>query len=282
MMGRVVEDMYLPLFKYAPSKPPTMTGQQRELERPHNPNDIIPDILPEPSLTTNRRDFVSTVTDKSLKASLSKIFGLGGSLNESQKVSLESKEVRRYTLSNPGEYFKALMEDELYERDIQALLKGTSRGVAYLVVGFLTTSNAQWGQEKNHETSVSTDVKIPITAAVAQGVPIPVDLDPAFTASVSKGQSSNVTYKSPDEEIFAIAYIPVKSSKFLFRTKKVVVGWAKSAGAGHLAFGAGDSDSSAEDTDDPDADKPADEDIQGHDILLDEGQGEGQLNSFEF
>jgi hypothetical protein len=283
MMCRVVKHVQLPLFKYAPIEPLALAGKSEE-EPPHNTNDIIPHILPEPTLTTNRKDFLSTVRNHSLKASVSKIFGLDSGLSNEQQVKLESKEVRRYTLNNPGEYFKALMQNELYERDVRDLLGETSFGTAYLVIGFLTTSDALWSQERTHKTRVEMRATVPVTE-IATGVPIPgLDIDPTLAVGASKAQTLRRTHTSPDEEIFAIAYAQVKSSKLpLWGKKKVVIGRAKAAGANHLAFGANDSDDLEEDSDDSGSEKPTKGDTQGNDIQLDDDQEWGEeYDSFEF
>lgn len=261
MMCRVVEDMQLPLFRYAPVEPIILADALEEQERPHNPSDLIPDILPEASVTTNRKDFLSTITDKSVKARVLEIFGLCGGLNHEQKVDLETKEIRRYALSNAGEYFNVLMRDDLYERDVRALLK-TSFGRAYLVVGFLTTSNAKWNQDGSSRSTVELRGALPVNAIVAAaGAPLPVIVDPSFSAKNNVTHISNRSHDSPDEEIFAVAYAPVKTSVFS-RRKKVRIGRAMTATANHLAFGESD--------DDDEEDYPARN-------VVDHGDGEIQL-----
>ena len=258
MMCRVVQDVQLPLFKFAPVEPLLLVDTLEKQKRPHNPSNLIPNILPEASLTTNRKDFLSAITDKSLTAKISKIFDLDGGLNNEERVNFETKEVRRYALSNAGEYFKKLMGDELYERDVRALLKETS-GRAYLVVGFLTTSNAKWEQDRSDLSTYELTGAVPVTAiAAAAGAPLPVSLDPSFSAKNNATHTSNRSHESPDEEIFAIAYAPVKTSIFDFRKKKkVVIGRAKSASANHLAFSHFDDDNDDNDDDDSNDDAPA-------------------------
>ena len=276
MMCRVVQDMQLPLFKFAPVEPLLLVNSLEKPERPHNPSNLIPNILSKPSLTTNRKDFLSTIIDKSLKAKVSKIFDLDGGLNNEQKVNFETKEVRRYALSNAGEYFKKLMEDELYERDVRALLKETS-GRAYLVVGFLTTSNAKWEQDGCGISTLELTGAVPVTAiAATAGAPLPVSLDPSFSAKNNATNISNRSHESPDEEIFAIAYAPVKTSVFgLQRKKKVVIGRAKSASANHLAFSGLDDDN--EDSEDSEDDAAARYEVDRDDGEIQLGENDGDL-----
>ena len=245
-------------------------------ERPHNPCDLIPNILPEASLTTNCKDFLSTVADKSLKAKVSKIIDLDGGLQNGQRVDLETKEVRRYALSNAGEYFKKLMGDELYERDVRALLKETS-GRAYLVVGFLTTSNARWNRDDSSQSTLELTGAVPVTAiAAAAGAPLPVPVDPSFSAKDNVIHISNRSHDSPDEEIFAVAYALVKTSVFdLRKKKKVVIGRAKTASANHLAFGESDDDD--DDDDDSKDGSPARNEVDHGDGEIQLGENDGDL-----
>ncbi|KAF2793253.1 hypothetical protein K505DRAFT_375473 [Melanomma pulvis-pyrius CBS 109.77] len=279
MICRVVEDVQLPLFKYAPAEPLFLAGSLVQQERAHSPRDLIPDILPEASRTTNRKDFLSTVTDKSLQAKVSKIFGLDKGVNDGQKVDLETKEVRRYALNNPGEYFKVLMKDELYARDVNTLLKEI--GKAYLIVGFLTTSNATWNRDGSGQSTLEVTGAVPASAiATAAGAPIPQAVDPSFTGKTSASHESNTAHESPDEEIFAVAYAPVKKSGFSFgKTKTVKIGRAKTASASHLAFGESDDEEGSEGIEDDDDDDEVDskaKDKAGDDeeAKLDEDDGE--------
>lgn len=277
-MCRIVQDVQLPLFKYTPVEPLTLAGAVKQQERPHRPCDLIPNILPEPSRTTNRKDFLSAVTDKSLQAKISKIFGFDKGANDGQKVDLQTKEVRRYTLNNPGEYFNALMKDELYERDVRAFLKET--GQAYLVIGFLTTSNATWTHDGSGSSSLEVQAKAPVSMVAAGfGVPLPPVVDPSFTIKRNAGYEANAHHESPDEEIFAVAYAPVKTSGFGFRkAKAVTIGRSKAAGANHLAFGESDDEEEDEDEDEDDYEDEDEEvgfgkkkvELEDHEIQLDE------------
>jgi hypothetical protein len=229
MMCRVVTDKYLPLFEFAPLDPLTLADKSLKPEPPHNASDIIPGIFPKPSKTMNRKDFTSAIRDRSLQAAISTVFGLDVGL-EKEQAKLEAKEVRRYVISNPGQVFKILMTNALYARDVRNLLKETSFGKAYLVVGFLTTSGALWSRTGSHRRKVGGTLTVPPTA-VAGALPRIMGLEQV----------------SPDEEIFAVAYAEVKLKFSLDGAKikrKTVLGPAKRAKAGHLAFSRDDSDDS--------------------------------------
>ena len=232
MMCRVVFDKLLPLYKFAPSTPLSPN------ETPHNTNDIIPDILPSPSLTTNRKDFLETVRDSKLQASLTSFFGLDFGRSRQDRLSLETEQVKRYTLNNPGQYFEALMENKLYAQDVRKLLRSTHFGRAYLVVGFLTTSGATWVQKRTKENTTGGSVTIPISAIAGA----PTGLDPTISPGISTSSNQERTMHVAEEEIFAVAYSVVKMSYSFDRkaagfTKKTpVVGPPKRANARHHAF----------------------------------------------
>ena len=128
MMCRVVQDKLLPLSKYAPFEP----INQPEVPR-HNTQDIIPNILPKPDLTNNRRDFLNTIQENTVKVYLKHLFGLDFIRSEHEQLFLESQKVNRYTLNNSDAYFKRLMENALYARDVQALLESTGHEGSLIV-----------------------------------------------------------------------------------------------------------------------------------------------------
>jgi len=281
MMCRVVTDVQLPLFKYAPPEPLSLASSTAKPERAHNPADLIKNLLSKPSLTTNRKDVLDNVKDASIKTSLSKLFGLEGSLKNEEKVKLETKEVRRYTLNNPELYFKTLMDDELYARDVRALLGETKWREAYLVVGFLTTSNATFDRTSNRNAGFEGHGTVPVTEALG-APPVPgLDLDPELSAKIKAERKLETAHTmSPDEEIFAVAYITIKGPKFRKNSgKPKPIGRPKVASAKHLAFGEDDDDDEDEDDEEEDYDNQEDEDQE---IKLVEEAKEGSLPDEHF
>jgi hypothetical protein len=135
-MCRVVALKNLPLTKFVPF-PPISPG-----EPSHNTNDITPSILPTPSLSTSRKEFLKVVREREIKVGLTAFFGLDFARNKEESRSLESQLIKRYTLSNPEHHFQKLMENEHYARDIHTLLDSNKLHHAYLVTGFLTTTGA--------------------------------------------------------------------------------------------------------------------------------------------
>ena len=206
MMGRVVADKYFPMELYAPKEP--LSG-----EPSHNTNDIIPSILPKPSPSTDRKDVLQNTKETGLKASLTALFGLELTKDKQELATLETEEVKRYSLNNPREYFNRLMENELYAWDVNELLK--SKGRAYLVTGFLTTKGALWTFSNTKANRNAVDASVPVTGLAGATIPIPGFKDPQFGASHSTTYGRQRQMRVLEEEIFAIAYSVVKRSSTL-------------------------------------------------------------------
>jgi hypothetical protein len=134
MMGRVVKDIRPPLDRYAPVEPLDPSAAT------HNPQDILPSILPEPSRSSTRKDVVEAVTERGIKLALTSFFGIDFAKSAYQKAELESTEVKQYSLKQPHQVFDHLMTNSEYQADVVALLNEARRSKAYMVVGFLTTS----------------------------------------------------------------------------------------------------------------------------------------------
>ncbi|KAJ5274018.1 hypothetical protein N7478_009143 [Penicillium angulare] len=155
MMCRVVVDKLLPLHHFAPSEPSSTE------EPSHHTNDIIPDILPEPFISTSRQDFVTSVHRSAIVSTLTTYLGLDLSREDQQSVSLHSESVKRFTLSNPANQFDRLVANPLYARDVFNLLQKARLGKAYLVVGFLTVTGAVWQHKRNREHSEGGRISVP-------------------------------------------------------------------------------------------------------------------------
>ena len=242
MIGRVVADKLLPLTKFAPIEPLTST------EPRHNPQDIIPSILPAPSLSTNRKDFLETLDAGGIKASLASFFGFNFTTTDEEGLNMKSQDVKRYTLNNPEQYFKILMQNELYARDVWELLESSTK--AYFVVGFLTVTGAIWTQTSGQHSHGSATINVPISELA--GVPMP-QLDVQFGPSRTTTFNQSRTMRVVQEEIFAIAYCPAKTRysfdktapRFIKKTPRL--GPPKRAKAKRLAMGYGSSDEEIED-----------------------------------
>jgi hypothetical protein len=270
MMCRVVVDKFLPLLKFAPMEPLSSST-----EPSHNTQDIIPDVLPSPSLSTNRKDLLEIVRESKLKASLTAFFGLDTERSTEEYLSLQSQQVKRYTLKNPDQYFKKLMENELYARDVRELLETTFLSRGYFVVGFLTTVGAVWTQSRSKGHSEGATAKLPVTTIT--GIPMP-QLDPSISHSHSTTFNQRHCMHVAQEEIFAVAYCVVKMSYSFdknaasFTRKTPVVGPPKRARARHLALGHG-SDEEVDDGSDEECKKCCDTVV-----LINDGASEDDKN----
>jgi hypothetical protein len=235
MMGRVVADKLLPLQKFAPFEPLLPTVPR------HNPQDIIPDILPAPSLHTNRKEILSRIKDQGVEIMLTSFFGINFARTSDERVELETQEVKQYALNNPDEYFDVLMENDLYAADALKLVSSTKRGHAYFVTGFLTASGAVWTRKQGQTSTDAFSIALPL--AEIAGAPLPGLADPTIKPSLKWGNEQQRQMHVADEEIFAVAYSLVKikyrfdKTASHFTRKLVTVGPSKRANAKHLALG---------------------------------------------
>jgi len=233
-MCRVVAVKNLPLAKCVPF-PPLSPG-----EPSHNTHDIIPSILPTPSLSTSRKEFLKIVHEREIIFGLRALFGLDFARTKEESRSLESQLVKRYTLSNPERYFQRLMQNEHYASDVRTLLNGNKLYHAYLVTGFLTTTGAVWKIEAGSKKTDGFDVVAPISDLANNPVPsrLDINVNPKITTAIHQRREMCVA----EEEIFAVSYSIVKLSYGFNRsafsiTKTPVVGRPKRAKAHHLAMG---------------------------------------------
>ncbi len=231
---RVVVSTTSPLKQFAPFSLPGTPS--------HNTDDIIPSILPEPSLSTSIKAFRKATRERGVSAKLANLVGFDVTRNEEQSRTLESESVKRYVLPNPEHYFEELMKNEHYSRDVRALLEKVWPHHAYLVTGFLTTTKSAWKIDGSQNSKTALNFTAPVSnvlpAAVAgTGA---VDSDGRLGGSGLSQQSDERTVA--EEEIFAVSYSVARlsykpsASKTLF-TSNSTVGPPKRAKAYHLAFG---------------------------------------------
>lgn len=202
MMCRVVTDPLLPLHGYAPREP-LSAG-----EPTHNVQDIIPNILKEPLIYENRRDFIENVEEGAVRAGLASLFNIDFASTSAEGISLQSEKLKRYSLNNPEQIFEELMNNKDYARDVRKLLKKTTFGRAYLVVGFLTTEGSIWTQSQTRKTRFGFKVTLPVSETLGG----PAVADPKVDASVSGASRQGLHMHVVKEEIFAVAYDVVKTS----------------------------------------------------------------------
>ncbi|KAI9924855.1 hypothetical protein MW887_006712 [Aspergillus wentii] len=243
-MCRVVKTVSRPLDGYAPCCPPAH-GQPS-----HNTNEIIRDILPQPSLSANRKELVQVFREKGISAQLSALLGLELSRGSSETRKLESELVKQYSLSNPQQYFDILMQNQDYSRDVRVLLENAKSHRAYLVTGFLTAVSTTWTIETTTNTANSLNVNVPLSALA--NVPVPGALDFGLQPRINSGTQRSREFSTAAEEIFAVSYsvVELKSQSRLlpgFGHKSPTLRHPKRAKAYHLALG--DDDDSSEEID---------------------------------
>ncbi|PMD20403.1 hypothetical protein NA56DRAFT_646518 [Hyaloscypha hepaticicola] len=231
---RVVVSTTSPLTQFAPFSLPGTPS--------HNTNDIIPSILPEPSLSTSIKAFRKAARERGVSVKLANLVGFDITRNEEQSRTLESESVKRYVLPNPDHYFEELMKNEHYSRDVRALLEKVWPRHAYLVTGFLTTTKSAWKIDGSQNSKNALNVTVPVSTLLPAAVAGTgaVDINGGL-GGLGSSQQSDVRAVA-EEEIFAVSYSVARlsykpsASKTLF-TSNPTVGPPKRAKAHHLAFG---------------------------------------------
>ena len=236
-MCRVVVSKTSPLDAFAPYSLEGALG--------YRSNDIVPSILPEPTLSKSRKDFLSQAREKDLFAKLSGLLSINLSNSVQQSRTLESELVKCYKLPHPEMYFKKLMENEEYARDVHTLLKKVSPRHAYLVTGFLTATKSRWTIEDSSGVRGGMQATVPAAAVAAVPIPGLGDLGSGFSGSNSAKQYHERA--AIEEEIFAVSYSPATfSSKIDWSkgslTREPVLRRPKQAKAHHLAMAADQDD----------------------------------------
>jgi hypothetical protein len=146
---------------------------------------------------------------------MTSLFGLGAENKWEDRILLETEEVNRYALNNPKQYFSRLMENDLYARDVEELLKET-KGRAYFVTGFLKTKGALWtfSNSKTHRHEASATFPISTIGAGPVAILAP-ELDPQVSGSFARSRERVRRMIVEEEEIFAVAYSIIKRSTSL-------------------------------------------------------------------
>ena len=229
---RVVVSTTSPLTQFAPFSLPGTPS--------HNTDDIIPSILPEPSLSTSIKAFRKAARERGVSVKLANLVGFDVTRNEEQSRTLESEILKRYVLPNPEHYFEELMKNEHYSRDVHALLEKVWPRHAYLVTGFLTATKSAWKIDGSQNNKNALNLTVPISNVLPATVAGAVDSEGRLGGSGSSQQNDERAVA--EEEIFAVSYSVARlsykpsASKTLF-TSNPTVGPPKRAKAHHLAFG---------------------------------------------
>ena len=254
-MGRIVQDIFLPLYRYVPATPVDGT-----LPRARSPRDILPNILPPPIMATSRKAVLASLPTKQLQIALTELFGLTIKREHSDAVEIEGETVRQYSLSQSRAVFEYLMRDSTYASDAQKLLRDTARNRAFFVTGFMTTSSTTLKRTSGRKVEYGFNISIPISSASGG----PALLDPQLAPSVLSESSVNQETVLPDECIFAMSYdIIALTRKFDIRAPRFVQSsiehrGIKRAKPQHLAMGRDDgSDEEIEDAEDEEIKEPS-------------------------
>ena len=234
LIGRVVLDIASPLQAFAPREAVEETSSGR------NPQDIIPNLLPSPLLSTKRKDFIQNNISGEARTGLTEFFGFNVARTDEEKLTLESKVVKRYSLEQTRDAVGRLMKDDAYNTEVRAFLKEHGVRKAYFVVGFITTEGSVWTRERTRGHSAGIKGQVPLSTIALGPIPGP-DLNVKLSASDKNVRGQKFSSKEP--LIFAVAYDVVKVKRSFDKSvpgyfrDDVVLGPAKYAKAKHLAMG---------------------------------------------
>ncbi|KAL8827926.1 MAG: hypothetical protein Q9191_002890 [Dirinaria sp. TL-2023a] len=254
MMGRIVQDIFLPLYRYAPATP--VDGSLPA----HSPRDILPSILPKPIVAASRKAVLESLPTKELHIALTDLFGLDLERGQTDSVEIEGKAVKQYSLSQSREVFEHLMHNSTYAAEALKLLQDSPRRRAFFVTGFMTTSSTTLRRTSGRKMQYGFNIAIPISSAFGG----PALLDPKLAPSVSSETSVSQETILPDECIFAMSYdiialtrrFDIQAPKFVHHSIKHQ--GLKRAKPQHLALGRDDgSDEEIEEDEEESEKEPA-------------------------
>lgn len=278
---RVVTSKTAPLESFAPFSLPGAPGR--------NTNDIIPAILPKPEEYTIKNGVLTTTRELQLSFQFSTAIGGNLSLGGGPIRKLDTGSLKRYTISNPEEYFRELLLDESYSRGVKKLLHKAWPSHCYLVTGFLTVKGCEWTIKDNSSLSHGGNARIPGAEAALGATGHLGDVRVGFSGST--GAQRSYQLNTTDEQIFAVSYSTARlvykaGPSFLSITRTPEIGRPKRAKAHHLAMGADDEEelNCASDSDGSLGTSPPDDWMQSggnSEVVIEEERQEGGLCFFE-
>jgi len=249
LLLRVVGDKYDPKASYAPDGPLV--------------NELLPNLLPKPNITTNRKDCLANIKDAGARVKLSKLFHLEVERKQEDQTAVESEQVKRYSLGNADLKFQKLMQDSRYASEVRHLLYRKRSRRAYLVIGFMTTTNATWSKTAAAGTAAGAGATA-ATPTILQGAAAAAGLEIVADARVRNSVGRESEWIASGEEIFAVSYMEIKleGQGFLGAGPKVpVIGDTVVASNRHAALGGGgrenkdDSETGSESEDEDEEDR---------------------------
>ncbi|KAE8442426.1 hypothetical protein EG329_003384 [Mollisiaceae sp. DMI_Dod_QoI] len=104
---------------------------------------------------------------------------------------------------NPEEIFDKLMINEDYASEVRALLRKTTFGKAYFVVGFYTVTGTIWTQSQRQRRTGGLKLAVPTSATLGDAAGF---ADPHASTFVTKVTTQTLQMSVVEEEVFAVAY----------------------------------------------------------------------------
>lgn len=235
ILCRLVVSKTSPLDKYAPFNDPSKPA--------HRTCDIIPSILPKPEISTACSDSFTVAREKGFTVQLSALLNINLSRSIGETIQLESGCVKKYALENPDVYFRQLIKNDHYLQDARELIASTRSGHAYLITGFITTTDTTWTIENTVGGSKSFNATVPLGQATS--LPDAGLLDSGFGLNTSNSNTRSHTRHISEEQVFAVSYSVVKLTNKISWVSTApeptpMLGRPKRAKAHHLAMNRGE------------------------------------------
>jgi hypothetical protein len=127
-------------------------------------------------------------------AKIMKVFGLDMSRSKTERATIESEKVERYTLKQDEEVYKLLMRDAVYSRQVKDLVLDKGE-------------DTKWDREATQKRNVSADSEVHIPAAATGGPPVDLELHGKSESSADQ----KTTKETHNKMIFAVQYDTIRS-----------------------------------------------------------------------
>lgn len=195
--------------------PTTALGLGTLVESLINPTvDAYKSALPLPEdavlpMAANSFDVLSSSSKStSFRVALTRLLDTSHSIDQECGTRLQSAQVKRYQLRQPGTIFKALCQEDEAAREL--LEQGIKAGnKSYMVVELQTVVDPSVRREDVHKNTTKGELTIPVSAIASSGMDIfglgaMLDFGPGMGYGVSKDLKKSFSLDS--EHIFAVGY----------------------------------------------------------------------------
>jgi hypothetical protein len=197
-LGRLVPDAKNPSQDFWPQKDITLSEDQVDTGEFHE----------------LRQAFTSGF-NVGLGAKLSRLFSTDVSLESLSKDGLQADKVHRYLLKQPRSHFYGMCAD----KDARYWMEDIMRDCPlFLISGLITVTEAGVQREQKRDMQASSDIEVPIGAALTGGALAAVDqagvTDVGVNAHGGRLSGESISFIAPGERVVGVQYRKVKFKAF--------------------------------------------------------------------